>query len=464
MLKNDFLWGGAVAANQLEGAYNEDGKGLSTADCMTAGTVNRAREYTDGVIPGCYYPNHEGIDFYHRYPEDIALLAQMGFRCFRTSIAWSRIFPNGDDLLPNEKGLAFYDDLFDTCLKYGIEPVVTLSHYETPYALVTKYGSWNNRCLIDLFVRYAETVFRRYKSKVKYWMTFNEINTILIHPEISAGMRETDMMHKCQAAHHQLLASAKAVKLGHKINPSFRIGMMMLYPQCYAKTCAPEDTIAAMEWMDSHYYFADVQVRGYYSNVAQRVWKKNNVHIEMEPEDADILREGTVDYIGFSYYMSFVASSEQGDPEIGGNLLSGLKNPYLQATAWGWQIDPVGLRVSLNTLYDRYQKPLFIVENGLGAEDVLEADGTVHDDYRIAYLRQHIQEMKKAVQIDGVDLMGYLPWGCIDLISAGTGEMKKRYGFIYVDRDSVGKGTLKRHKKDSFSWYKQVIATNGEEL
>lgn len=464
MLRDDFLWGAAVAANQVEGAYNLDGKSISTADCMTAGAVDRVREYTDGVIPGLYYPNHDAIDFYHHFREDIALLAEMGFRAFRTSIAWSRIFPNGDDAVPNEKGLQFYDAVFDECLKYGIAPIVTLSHYETPYALVTKYGSWKNRVLVDLFVRYAQTVFRRYKGKVKYWMTFNEINCIQAHPEVGTGMREHDLQSKYQAAHHQLVASAKAVQIGHSIDPENKIGMMLLYPQFYPQTCNPADTLETIRKMDQHYYFSDVQVRGYYSPKAQKFWQQNGIKLSMQPEDQELLRAGKVDYIGFSYYMSVVASAEGNTATAGGNFIQGLKNPYLKTTDWGWQIDPVGLRIALNNLYDRYQIPLFIVENGLGAEDRLESDDTVHDGYRIEYLRTHILEMKKAVEEDGVDVMGYLPWSAIDLVSAGTGEMKKRYGFIYVDRDSQGKGTLRRIRKDSFFWYKKVISSNAESL
>lgn len=464
MLRRDFLWGGAVAANQLEGAYDVDGKGLSVADCLTAGTVDKKRMYTDGVLPGEYYPNHDGIDFYHRYPQDIRLLAEMGFKCFRTSIAWSRIYPNGDDVEPNEAGLAFYDRLFDECLKYGIKPVVTLSHYETPYALVKKYGSWKSRKVIEFFVRYCNTVFRRYKDKVKYWMTFNEINCMSMNPVMGAGIRDTDAQTIYQAVHHQLVASAMAVKLGHQINPDFQIGMMMLYPQNYPQTCNPMDSLACMKEMDRHYYFSDVQCRGYYSNKALHFLKEKGVKLETAPEDARILQEGTIDYIGFSYYMSFVASYKQAAETTEGNMLQGGKNPYLKATDWGWQIDPLGLRLALNNLYDRYQKPLFIVENGLGAVDVVEKDGTIHDEYRIDYLKRHIESMKDAVEKDGVDLMGYTPWGCIDLVSAGTGEMKKRYGFIYVDRDNEGNGTLERRRKDSFYWYKKVIATNGEDL
>lgn len=465
----NFLWGGAVAANQIEGAWNLDGKGISTADVATAGSVNRMREYTDGIVEDTYYPSHEAIDFYYRYKEDIKLLAEMGFKCFRLSIAWTRIFPMGDETEPNEKGLKFYDDVFDECLKNGIEPVVTISHYEMPYALVEKYDSWRSRKLIDFYVNYCETIFTRYKEKVKYWMTFNEINVVAFQPYISAGikLKEGEVKEQVvfQAAHHQLIASAKAVKLGHDINPEFKIGCMLLYPLTYANTCNPEDVVVAHEAMHKSYFFADVQVRGYYPNYMNRYFERNNILLQIEPEDKTILSQGTVDYIGFSYYMSLVATADKEKMAgAGGNMLRGGSNPYLKASDWGWQVDPIGLRISLNNLYDRYQIPLFIVENGLGAVDVIEEDGSIKDDYRIEYLRQHIEEMKKAVILDGVDLMGYTPWGCIDLISAGTGEMKKRYGFIYVDKDNEGKGTLERSRKNSFYWYKKVIASNGEDL
>lgn len=468
MLPSDFLWGGAVAANQCEGAWNVDGKGISTADCMTVGSLHAQRVYTDGVVAGNYYPNHDAIDFYHHFKEDIALFAEMGFKCFRTSIAWTRIFPNGDDAEPNEAGLAFYDRMFDELHRYNIEPVITISHYETPYSLVKKYGSWSNRKVIDFFVRYCETIFDRYKGKVKYWMTFNEINSIAIFPQVPAGIRiqEGDNLKQVcyQAAHHQLIASAKAIKRGHEINPDFKIGMMLLYPTLYAETCKPDDQIKLMEMRDIHYYFSDVQVRGYYSNKAWKFLKKNNVDLAYTEDDLQSLKEGTVDYIGFSYYDSHVASSDPQKQRSGGNLFNSVKNPYLEESAWGWPIDPIGLRVALNQLYDRYQKPLFLVENGLGAVDEIAEDGSIQDDYRIDYLSKHIAEFKKAVAEDGVDLIGYTPWGCIDLISMGTGEMKKRYGFIYVDRDSEGNGTLKRMKKKSFDWYKEVIASNGETL
>ena len=464
----NFLWGGAVAANQLEGAWNIDGKGISTADCMTAGSRDKAREYTDGILEGKYYPNHQGIDFYHHYKEDIALFAEMGFKCFRTSIAWTRIFPEGDEELPNELGLKFYDDLFDECLKYGMQPVVTISHYETPYNLVKKYGSWRNRKMIDFYIRFCDVIFHRYKDKVKYWMTFNEINCLALHPHIPTGIRINKEENRdqviFQAAHYQFVASAKAVLLGHEINPEFKIGMMMLYPLTYAETCNPEDVVLSMKAMDLHYYFSDVQVRGYYSRNALRSLMKKNVHLEITEEDKQILKRGTVDYIGFSYYMSMVVSTNDHRETVSGNMTKSVRNPYLKASDWGWQIDPVGLRISLNYLYERYQKPLFIVENGLGAYDKVNEDGSIHDDYRIAYLKAHIEQMSVAINEDGVDLIGYTPWGCIDLVSASTGEMEKRYGFIYVDRDNEGRGSLKRSKKDSFFWFKKVIESNGSEL
>jgi len=465
-LQKDFLWGGAVAANQCEGAYNAGGKGLSIADITTAGALDVPRKRTEGVIAGQYYPSHRAIDFYHRFNEDIALFSEMGFKCFRTSINWSRIFPNGDDNEPNETGLKFYDELFDELLKYNIEPVVTISHYETPFNLVKKYGSWKNRKLIDFYLNFCDAIFSRYKDKVKYWMTFNEINVIVLNPFMTSGITvdagENFDGVVYQAAHHQLIASAKAVKLGRGINPGFQIGMMMLYPTFYAETCNPADQLMAMKSIDMHYYFSDVQVRGYYSEKALRFLAAKGISLEKLPGDDELLLEGTVDYIGFSYYNSNIATARADAKFTGGNMLNTVKNPYLQESEWGWSIDPTGLRIALNNLYDRYQIPVFIVENGFGAVDKVEPDGSIHDEYRIEYLKSHIHAIKKAVQEDGVDCMGYLPWGCIDLISAGTGEMKKRYGFIHVDLDDKGEGSLKRSRKDSFFWYKRCIESNGD--
>lgn len=466
-LRKDFLWGGATAANQFEGAYLEDGKGLSIADVELGARHGVQREIHESVRPATFYPSHEAIDFYHRYKEDIALFAEMGFKAFRMSIAWSRIYPCGDEDYPNEAGLAFYDAVFDECLKYGIEPIVTLSHYETPLALVHDYGSWRSRRLVDFFVRFAETCFSHYKGKVKTWMTFNEINATMIakRPWHQAGIvyhaGENQAKTLIQASHHMLVASALAVIKGHEIDPENKIGCMLLYPEIYAATCAPEDQVAKRAKMDNVFYYGDVHVRGYYSNLCTSVQERLGEFPEMEPGDEEILLKGKCDYIGFSYYFSAIEGKNLEVTE--GNVLIGGKNPYLKTTDWGWVIDPIGMRNSLNDLYDRYQVPLMIVENGLGAYDKVESDGSINDDYRIDYLKQHIDAMIDAVKIDHVDLRGYMPWGCIDLVSAGTGEMRKRYGFIYVDKDDEGKGSLNRSRKKSFFWYKKVIASNGSD-
>jgi 6-phospho-beta-glucosidase len=461
-----FLWGGAVAANQCEGAYNQDGKGLSTQDIAPRGIMGPiTEEPTEDNMKLI------GIDFYHRYKEDVKLFAEMGFKTFRTSIAWSRIFPNGDDKEPNEKGLQFYDDLFDECLKYGIEPLVTISHYETPLALAKNYDGWVNRKLIGFFENYVTTIFNRYKDKVKYWLTFNEINSVLHAPYMSGGIfTDKEKLSKqdlYQAIHHELVASAKAVKIAHEINPEFKVGCMILGVPNYPLTSHPSDVLEAVKQDRENLYFADVHVRGAYPKYMDRYFKANNIKIQMEPGDEEILKN-TVDFISFSYYMSSCATADEEKKKAGaGNIISGVPNPYLEASEWGWQIDPQGLRYMLNLLYDRYQKPLFIVENGLGAKDELIVDEkgnkTVIDDYRIKYLNDHLVQVGEAIE-DGVEVMGYTTLGCIDLVSASTAELRKRYGFIYVDRNDDGTGTLERYKKKSFDWYKEVIATNGESL
>ena len=470
-MKQDFLWGGAVAAHQLEGAWDVDGKGVSTADVMTAGAHGVPRRITDGVQPGENYPNHRGIDFYHRYKEDIALFAEMGFRCFRTSIAWTRIYPTGEEEHPNEAGLRFYDHLFDELARYGIQPVVTLCHFEMPYHLVKKYGGFRSREVVGLFVKFARTVMERYKDRVKYWMTFNEINnqTQLEHPIFAftnsgllfqEGENRAQTMY--QAVHHELVASALAVKAGHAINPDFKIGCMLAMVPVYPATCAPADVMRAQEIMRDRYLFGDVHVRGAYPSYILNRWEREGIQIKMEPEDGQILRQGTVDYIGISYYMSSTVTADANAPdELDSGFAGSKKNPYIKASDWGWQIDPIGLRYTLASLYERYEKPIFIVENGFGAYDRPDEQGYVADDYRIAYLQAHIDEMKRAVDLDGVDVMGYTVWGCIDVISFGTGEMKKRYGMIYVDQDDAGRGTLRRSRKKSFDWYKRLIASDG---
>ena len=472
-LRKDFLWGGATAANQCEGGYKEGGRGLANVDVAPHGKdrfpVLAGKMKMFECDDNHYYPSHEAIDMYHNYKEDIKLFAEMGFKCYRLSIAWTRIFPTGIEETPNEEGLKFYEDLFDECLKYNIEPLVTICHFDVPMYLVEKYGSWRNRKLVDLYVKYCEAIFTRYKDKVKYWLTFNEINMILHLPFIGAGLYfeegENEEQIKYQAAHHQLVASALATKLAKEINPEFKIGCMLAAGNTYANTCNPNDVWKSIEKDRENYFFIDVQSRGEYPQYAIKELERKNINIVMEENDKEILKENTVDFISFSYYSSRLTSA---DPEVNakteGNVFATLKNPYLKASEWGWQIDPLGLRITMNSLYDRYQKPLFIVENGLGAVDIPDENGYVEDDYRIEYLREHIKAMIDAVELDGVDLLGYTSWGCIDLVSAGTGEMKKRYGFIYVDKDNDGSGTLKRSKKKSFDWYKKVIASNGKDL
>lgn len=463
LFPDGFLWGGAVAANQCEGAYNEDGKGLSIQDIMPGGIKGKPSE-----TPTEDNMKLVGIDFYHRYKEDIRLFAEMGFKVFRTSIAWSRIFPNGDETEPNEKGLEFYDNLFDECRKYGIEPLVTISHYETPLHLAKEYNGWTNRQLIGFFENYARTIFKRYKDKVKYWLTFNEINSVIHAPLMSGGIltpkEELSLQDLYQAIHHELVASALAVKIGHEIIPDAMIGCMILGSPTYPLTANPDDVIKAMERDHENYYFADVQVRGYYPKYMNRYLKEHDVKIQMEPGDEEILKN-TVDFVSFSYYGSACESVDPDAESTGGNLLGSIRNPYLPVSEWGWPIDAKGLRYLMNQMYDRYQKPLFIVENGLGAADKLvrgeNGEWTVEDDYRIDYLRAHIKEMANAIS-DGVELLGYTTWGCIDLVSASTAELKKRYGFIYVDRNDDGSGSLNRYKKKSFYWYKHVIETNGQ--
>jgi 6-phospho-beta-glucosidase len=472
----NFLWGGAVAANQCEGAWLEDGKGPCGVDILHGGKNRLAEVFDPRALrknienPEGFFPSHRAVDFYHRYKEDIALLAEMGFKVFRTSINWSRIFPHGDDAAPNERGLAFYDSLFDECRKYNIEPLVTISHFEMPLELIRRYNGWMSRELIPLFVRYCHTIFSRYKDKVKYWITFNEENMTLNIPFFGGGLIIDDPAQKqqmiYQACHNQLTAGAKAVKLCRQICPEAKIGGMIAAFTSYPYSCRPEDMLAKMDMDKKNLFISDIQVRGCYPAYSRRFFERENISLEMEQDDEAVLREGTVDFLAFSYYLSTAISSDPSHVQnkSSGNLFGGVNNPYLKTSEWGWQIDPLGLRYILNALYDRYQRPLFIVENGLGARDKVEADGSINDGYRIDYLRDHIRAMKDAVEQDGVDLMGYTPWGCIDLVSASTGEMSKRYGFIYVDKDDEGGGTLDRSRKKSFFWYKNVIASNGEEL
>ncbi|MBR0622625.1 6-phospho-beta-glucosidase BglA [Bacillus pumilus] len=476
-LSKGFLWGGALAAHQFEGGWNEGGKGPSVVDVMTAGAHGVPRQITETIEDNKFYPNHEAIDFYHRYKEDIAMFAEMGLKCLRTSIGWSRIFPKGDEAEPNEAGLQFYDDVFDELLKHGIEPVITLSHFEMPLHLAREYGGFRSRKVAEYFAKFAEVCFNRYKDKVTYWMTFNEINNKMDvnNPlflwtnsgvSVKEGENAKEIMY--QAGHHELLASAWAVAKGKEINPAFQIGAMVSHVPIYPYSSNPEDVMLAEEYMRQRYFFPDVQVRGYYPNYALKEFEREGYHIPFEEGDEESLRKGKVDYLGFSYYMSTTvksdAVSDNNGDIVNGALPHGVDNPYIKSSDWGWSIDPTGLRYTLNRFYDRYQIPLFIVENGFGAIDQVEDDGSIHDPERIQYLASHIEALKKAIEYDGVDLIGYTPWGIIDIVSFTTGEMKKRYGMIYVDRDNEGNGSMKRLKKDSFTWYQNVIATNGEEV
>lgn len=482
-----FLWGGAVAANQCEGAYLEDGKGLSVPDMLLGGDVNTPRTFLPKTDQTAFYPSHEAIDFYHHYAEDIALFAEMGWNVFRLSINWGRIFPNGDDETPNEEGLAFYDKVFDECKKHNIEPLVTLCHYEIPWNIVTKYNGFSDRRVIDMFVKYATTCMKRYKDKVKYWLTFNEINIAcmgegglgdlyglgIMDPEdvnsderIPLNKLKSNPQKTFEALHNQFVASALVVTKGHKINPDFMIGNMIAHTTLYPLTPNPKDILAAFnEDNFKNNFCGDVQVRGEYPTYMFRYFKDHGIDTSfITEEDKKIIKEGVIDFYTFSYYMSNCVTVDENSEKTNGNLATGAKNPYLKASDWGWQIDPLGLRWCLNWFYDRYELPMMIVENGFGAYDKKEEDGTVDDQYRIDYLKAHIEAMRDAVTYDGVDLLGYTMWSPFDIVSASTGEYDKRYGFIYVNYNNNHEGDFSRSKKKSFYWYKHVIETNGEEL
>ncbi len=471
--KKDFLWGGATAANQCEGGYNLDGRGLANVDVVPHGKdrfaiITGEMKHLD-FDDAHFYPAKEAIDMYHHWKEDLALFAEMGFKTYRMSLAWTRIFPNGDETAPNEAGLKFYEDIFKECKRLGIEPLVTITHFDCPIHLIKEYGGWRNRKMVDFYQNLARVIFTRFKGLVHYWLTFNEINVLLHAPFMGAGIvfeeGEDHNQVKYTAAHHELLASALATKIAHEIDPENKIGCMLAAGEFYPYDCNPENVLEAQKQNRDNLFFIDVQSRGKYPHYFLKDLERKGVSLPIEEGDLAILAAHTVDFVSFSYYSSRVAKAATENTEkSAGNLFDSVENPYLRSSEWGWQIDPVGLRITMNTAYDRYQKPLFVVENGLGAVDVPDENGFVSDDYRIAYMAAHIAEMKKAVELDGVELLGYTSWGCIDLVSAGTGEMSKRYGFIYVDRDDAGNGTLKRTPKKSFNWYKKVIATNGEDL
>ena len=469
----DFLWGGATAANQCEGGITEGGRGLANVDVCPAGADRSAvlvgHKKMLALDDAHTYPAVEAVAMYQHFKEDIRLFAEMGFRVYRLSIAWTRIFPNGDEKEPNEEGLRFYQSVFEECKKYGIQPLVTICHFDCPIGLIKKCGGWKSREMIDHYLRLCRTLFERFRDDVVYWLTFNEINMILHAPFLGAGLvfeeGENEERIKYQAAHYELVASALAVKLAHEINPASKVGCMFAAGSVYPYSCNPQDVWEALRTGQENYFFVDVQARGYYPSYAKKRLQAQGIYPEMEPDDTSILQQFPVDFISFSYYNSrCIASPDSKQEQAEGNLFCSVKNPYLKCSDWGWPIDPLGLRITLNEVYDRYQKPLFVVENGLGALDEPNAQGVIEDDYRIDYLREHIRAMKAAVEEDGVDLMGYTSWGCLDLVSALSGEMRKRYGFIYVDKHDDGSGTLARSRKKSFGWYQKVIASNGEDL
>lgn len=479
----NFLWGGAIAANQAEGAWDVDGKGLSVADVarydpdidpkdyvkqwhVSPSQIKKAMASSDTT----YYPKRHGIDFYHRYPEDLKLFAKMGMKCLRVSIAWTRLYPTGTESKPNPKGVAYYLKLFKTMRAEGIEPLVTLSHYEMPLYLVNHYDGWVSRDVIKMFVRFVKTCAKEYSDYVRYWLTFNEIDSVFRHPFTTVGVVEEKYENKhdaevaiYQALHHQFVASALATKVIKEKNPNAQVGCMTTKTLAYPLTANPEEAAMAQAYNRDNAFYADVQVFGTYPQYMKNYFKENHINLKTKTGDEEILKQHTVDFVSFSYYMTMVKSVNEDKMEkVGGNLTTSVKNPYLKTSDWGWQIDPVGLRISLIDLYDRYHKPLFIVENGIGAKDTL-IDGKVHDPYRISYFRDHFKQVNLAIKA-GVKVMGYTTWGCIDIISASTSQISKRYGFIYVDLDDLGHGSYKRYPKDSYYWYQKVIASNGASL
>ncbi|MCD7840417.1 MAG: glycoside hydrolase family 1 protein [Erysipelotrichaceae bacterium] len=483
-LPEGFLLGGATADFQYEGGFNEGGRGLLSHDYETDGSMDNPRHHTmmmnDGSIINPkssffyadsvpeeavpvflddeYYPSHQAVDFYHHYKEDIELMAGMGFNVFRFSICWSRIYPTGDEEVPNEEGLKFYDDVINELAKHGMQPLITICHDEMPLELALKYNGWASRHVIDCYVKYCKTLFERYGDRCKYWLTFNEINAVRGFGP--CGTRESDGYTRYLGAHNMFVASAKAVKMGHEMMKGSMFGAMYAMSELYPATCKPEDMFHQMQERRENWYFIDTMARGYYHPYAKEIWNHHNVGtLDISEDDKKILFDGQLDFVSFSYYRS--NTTQAGDPWFN---VGGSSNPYLESTPWGWPIDALGLRYCMNEIYDRIQKPIFIVENGMGAIDIADENGYVEDDYRIDYLQKHLSAMADAINIDGVDCIGYTMWAPIDLVSLSTGEMKKRYGFIYVDMDDKGHGTLKRTKKKSYNWMKHIIETNGEAL
>lgn len=483
----NFLWGGAIAANQCEGAWLEDGKQPNVTDVLV-GIMNKpdlkwneqTSKWEMALDPNKAYLSHEAIDFYHRYKDDLKLMAGMGFNTFRTSIAWGRIFPNGNETIPNEAGLAYYDDLINTMIELGMEPVITLSHYETPLYLLTEFGGWSNPKLIEYWTNYVTTVFTRYKGKVKYWLTFNEVNNMRHNSFVAAGilsLNPIDKENPClisdqekwQGYYNLCVANALTVKICSEIDPQAKVGCM-LTSSCvanYPYDCHPDSVFGALNYQRfAHFYFGDPFCLGEIPGYVKRYWREHDCAPQMDEEGLALIKKYTVAFFALSYYRSSTVDQEMAKNlsikgDTGGIL--GRKNPHLQETEWGWPIDPKGLRYVLNVLHDRYHLPLLIVENGIGLNESLDDKGQLDDPERMKYVEAHLKEVHEAI-LDGCDVFGYQYWGPIDLVSAGTGEMKKRYGFIYVDRHNDGTGTLKRYIKNSYYRYKEIIESNGEVL
>ena len=452
------LWGAAMSAAQAEGAYLEDGKGLDIFDTLDQSGERAAKRFPRPE-KGRYYPSHEGPDFYHHMEEDLRLMKECGLECFRTSFSWARIFPTGLETEPNEKGLRFYDRMIDLCRQYEIEPIITLSHLEMPYELFEVTGGWEDRRCIDSFLRYAVTVFERYKGKIRYYITFNEINCTIHFPLIvGVGVDRSDnpMQCKYQATHHVMIANCLAVRALRRIDPQAQIGAMTAYGPVYPLTPDPRDVKKAEEVERENLFVSDTLIRGHYPYYMKRFLRENGIELNVTPEDEELLSSCRIDFLAMSYYNTNAETVTKDARAAGGNLFGGVKNPYLEETQWGWQIDPLGIRILLNKLAQRYDNfPLMIVENGIGAKDRVE-DGQIHDDYRISYLSDHLKQVREALE-DGVELIAYTMWSFIDLVSASGGKMSKRYGLVYVDRDDDGKGTNKRICKDSYYWYRDFL-------
>ena len=480
----NFLWGTSISAEQVEGGYDEGGKGLTQCDFAAAGSASDMRKVyfekvdgTRGSMPqfsrlpdgakyklfdDLHYPNHIASDFYHHWEEDLALFHEMGFTTFNTTVAWSRIYPRGLEGGVNQEGIAFYRRVFERAKEYGMDPVITLYKYDEPVYFEETYGGWENREMIDEFVGFATTCFKEFKQYINKWLTFNEINILLeFH---TMGNDSETLQTRVVQLHNQMVASARCVKAAHAIDPNLKVGCMIAGYCVYPLTCDPADVMLAEQAFQNHFcYTTDTMMRGAYPTFAPSFWQKNHLHVDITEQDQRDLAEGKCDFIAFSYYMSKVVTTHENSLKaFGAGTKSDVRNPYLKYSDWGWAIDPVGFRYFLHMLNDRYQKPIFDVENGLGAYDKIAADGHIHDDYRIHYLSAHIQPMKKAVE-EGVRLFGYTTWGGLDLVSFTTGQMDKRYGMIYVDMNDKGEGDLHRVRKDSFYWYKKVIASNGED-